>query len=167
MEKRCDDSDDDNDSARDNVESVRDNWSKRGFNPSHAVRLVEPSGLTWDDYIAEPKVKGQLQQVCSRLAANGSSKFQQALEKVKQITRVSKARRKNKAHRVVLMHGLSGCGKTQAILVMASEMAKQKIDVYMVDLTAIKSTWFRQTEHQLKQVLSHLETLNNVIVFID
>jgi SpoVK/Ycf46/Vps4 family AAA+-type ATPase len=169
MGKGRDGNDDDSD------EEARDSWTKT-FDPTCSVKLVEASDppLSWDDYFAEEDVKAQLQQICSRAEAessDGKSVLEDMrtliLRNVRRVTRGSVSSPPANARHVVLLHGKPGCGKTQAVRVMANVVAKSTVRVYFVDLTSIKSTWLGQAEHQLKIVLKHIAELKNAVVFID
>ena len=149
-------------------ERERDSWSKT-FDPSCAVRHVpatEPP-LTWDGYVADANVESQLQRLCRASQPNGSVSTL-FLDAVKKITRKHCTNEPSKtAHKLVLLHGPPGNGKTHAIRLMASAVAQEGIKVYHVDLASVKSTWYAQTDHQMKPVLKHVGSLKNAIVFLD
>lgn len=155
-------------------EEERDSWTTT-FDPTFAVKLVETSDppLSWDDYIADEDVKGQLKRICANVemessdGTNGESFVKQILRTIRLSTRGSVSSPPATARQLVLFHGKPGCGKTQAVRVMANVTAKSTVQVYTVDLTVIKSTWYNQTAHQLKNVLKHIAKLKDAIVFID
>jgi SpoVK/Ycf46/Vps4 family AAA+-type ATPase len=151
-------------------EEERDSWTKT-FDPSHAVREIEPvcPPYPWDRYIAEPFVKRQLQSVCdvASQSTSSGSVLASLQARIHSITRGMSTFPPKTSHRVVLVHGPPGNGKTHAVRTMSCAVATSSVKVYQVDLTSIKSTWLGQAEHQMKQVLNYVGELENAIVFID
>lgn len=162
------------DSFDDSSEEDRDSWTNT-FDPKYAVKLVSPTDppLTWESYVAQPQVKNQLKCICEAAAGSDKSNaipsyLSQVQLAVLRITRSNAGdAHLHTSHRIVLLHGPSGNDKTQSVRVMASVLKNTEVSVFHVDLTSLTSTWYKQTEHQLKSVLSYIGRIRNSIVFID
>ena len=144
-----------------------DSWRKT-VDVRDAVREVpalQPP-LTWDDYIADPKTKSQFQRICRTMGAPETDAAR-ALQWIRGRTRGERAQDAKDAHRLCLLHGEPGNGKTYCLKVLASVLAEVGVKVYEINLTSVKSTWSAQTEAQLSNLLDYIGGLENAIVFLD
>ena len=116
--------------------------------------------LGWDDYLAEPYLKGQLQSIAESLSA----KHEQQLNQMQCSTRESPDLNWDPV-KVILLWSPPGCGKTYAAQVLAGTSGHT---FYELDASAIRGELLGQSEKNLQEVFKSVDGLKGKsIVFFD